>query len=152
LYGISSEVQSSVDEAYIKWKLGGFTSVIGDNNNTLTQFLRQHYLPKLVITDCSDKHNPNGLNAKDYPQGAVQPALLIFVGTKPAIAWATQPTAANLQGSLNRPDPKAVWKVVEQAYKKQQKGLDFQCSDGTDLDQTANCIDLVRADCGCTIM
>mmetsp|Transcript_57899 Transcript_57899/g.141467 ORF Transcript_57899/g.141467 Transcript_57899/m.141467 type:complete len:150 (-) Transcript_57899:371-820(-) len=108
VYAISSEVQSKADEALMKWKLGRYDDVIGDNGNTLVDHLKHIYIPALVVTDSHDKYNPNGLYINDYPSGAVQPALLIFVGSNPALVWATRPTAANLQGSLYRPDPNDV--------------------------------------------
>ena len=150
MYAISSEVQSRADEAFVKWKLGRYDAVIGDNGNSLVGYLKRLYIPALVITDCHDKHNANGLNNDDYPTGAVQPALLIFVGSNPALVWATRPTAANLQGSLNRPDPNDVWtKVVYPAYRRYKRGLSFECSDGADLHHSAGIVDLIETDCPC---
>mmetsp|Transcript_10009 Transcript_10009/g.16627 ORF Transcript_10009/g.16627 Transcript_10009/m.16627 type:complete len:146 (-) Transcript_10009:782-1219(-) len=132
-------MQPAANRALSEWNLDKYSSVVGDNENHIVQYCKDTFLPDLYITDCSAKSNPHGMNATDYLHGAVQPAVLVFVGDKPAMAWACQPSVSNLQGSLGRPEPTEVWQVVEDCLQNWKKGIEFQCSNGEDLGQTGGC-------------
>jgi len=153
LYGICSEDQSDANKACADWNLSNYSSIIGDDKNVLVRYIRDTYLPKLHITDCSkDGARSPELTLKNFPNGAVQPAVLFFVGTKPALGWACVPTAANLQGSLGRPDPAAVWGVVKGCKAMDDEGKTFEMDGGEDLPQTVTLGQACRNCCNCIIL
>ena len=134
---MSSERQDAANAALQTWNLNNYAAVLGDHENKLVRFIKDAYL-KLHITDCSRmlELDPE-LTVKNYPHGAVQPGVLIFVGDRPALGWTCVPTAANLQGSLGRPDPDACWNVVEQCVRMRRDGKPFGMDDGEGLPKTA---------------
>lgn len=154
LYAICSEPQSEADLAMDEWKLFNFTSVVGDQENKIAAFLKEHYLATLHITDCtrtlSEATDPY-LTVKRYPNGAVQPALLFFVDQKLAISWASHPKVTNLQGALGRPDPSEVWKVVKHCYQRSEEGKEFQHDTGENLPLTVTFGHAVKL-CCCSIL
>jgi len=154
LYAICSEAQSEADLALTEWKLFNFSAVVGDQENNVAIFLKEHYLPALHITDCrhtlKEAMDPY-LTVKRYPHGAVQPALLFLVDQKPAISWASRPTVTNLQGALGRPDPKEVWKVVKECCRLSDQGKEFDCNTGENLPLTVTFGQAVKL-CCCTIL
>lgn len=146
-YDICSQVQPEANRAKAHWNLKNHEAVVGDNQNVVVQYLKDRYMSELFITNCSLKSNLNGLNAKDYPTGAVQPAVLIFVGDKPAFAWASIPSAANIHGSLGRPDPVQIWNVVEHCLQCRYQGVELQCLNGDGLDIVGGLETSCRAYC-----
>lgn len=148
LFGICSEVQSEADQALRDWKLEYFESMLGDNENCVVGFLKQHYLKDLCIMNCPDRKNSPLCLAK-YPEGAVQPAVLVFIDAQPILAWVNQPSVANLNGSLGRPDVEGVWKYIPDALKirSANKNLPLECSDGRKLKQGSGCRELMQAQC-----
>lgn len=153
LYGICSERQPDTNKAFSDWNLSNYTSIIGDDKNLLVRYIRDAYLPKLHVTDCSrDGARSPELSVKNFPNGAVQPAVLFFVATKPALGWACVPTAANLQGSLGRPDPGAVWRVVEECKAMDDEGKAFEMNDGEDLPRTVTFGQACKTCCHCIIL
>lgn len=153
LYALSSERQDASSAAMRNWNLSNYAAVIGDHENKLVQYIKDTHLPNLHITDCSRmmELDPE-LTVKNYPHGAVQPAVLIFVGDRPALGWACIPTAANLQGSLGRPNPDACWNVVEQCVRMKREGKTFDVVDGETLPKTATCGQACRNCCHCIIL
>lgn len=87
------------------------------------------------------------MSIKQYPHGAVQPAFIFFVGKDPAISWACQPTAANLQGSVGRPKSELVWKVVMECKKRRDRGQSFECVDGGDLEKSGSISEALCKSC-----
>jgi len=154
LYGICSEVQSKANQALREWNLKNFTSIVGDNDNVVAQSVQKKYLPHLHITTCPpDAATRSPMNQTAYPNGAVQPAILIFVGRDPILAWAVQPRASNLQGSLRRPEPAAVGELVEEALSNKEEDGKRMCSNGKDLRQVGMYGNLCRHYlCGCAIL
>lgn len=153
LYGICSEGQDNAHTALHEWRLNNYEAVIGDAENKLVRYIKETYLPKLHVTDCTRRTELDPeLNAMAYPKGAVQPAVLFFVGDKPALGWACVPTPANLQGALGRPDPMAVWKVVEECKALADQGKTFEMNDGEDLPKTVTFAQAVANCCHCIIL
>jgi len=148
LYAICSQAQSEANLARTEWNLFGYTSVVGDNENVIVRYIHEHYICDLVVTDCSKKSGP--MSIKHYPHGAVQPAFAFFVGKEPAILWACQPSVANLQGSVGRPKPELVWKVVLQCKKKHDNGEAFESADGGELEKSGSCGEALFKTC-CTV-
>jgi len=151
LYAICSERQSEANKAMSAWNIPNFSSVVGDNGNVIARAVKETYMPKLHITVCSEAAKTS-MNRKAFPNGCVQPAVLIFVKENPVLAWAVQPSRANLQGSLGRPEPKAVWKLVEDRLKDDEEGIVKACSNGEDLKQAGMYKNLCQHYlCGCSI-
>lgn len=150
---MSSERQDAASAALSNWNLSNYTAVIGDHENKLVRYIKDTYLPKLYITDCSRmlELDPE-LSVKNYPHGAVQPAVLIFVGDQPALGWACIPTCANLQGSLGRPNPDSCWNVVEQCVRMKRNGETFDLNDGKQLPTTSTCGQACTNCCHCIIL
>uniref|UniRef100_A0A7S4M5N3 Uncharacterized protein n=1 Tax=Odontella aurita TaxID=265563 RepID=A0A7S4M5N3_9STRA len=157
MYAICSESQQEANRALVEWNLGrDFAAVVGDRNNIFTHHIMGKYLPRLRITDCSKKMKAEAIDPKftteRYPHGAVQPALLFFVGEKVAIGWSVVPNAANLGGALGRPSPEEVWKIVENYVMLVEDGKDFEMVDGATLTMTgASCAQAAR-NCCCIVM
>jgi len=153
LYGICSQRQDDANAALLGWKLYNYSSIIGDHTNKLTRHIKQTYLPKLHITDCSRRTELDPqLSVKNYPHGAVQPAVLFFVGNRPALGWACTPTPTNLQGALGRPVPTAVWKVVEECKVMADDDVAFDMNDGEGLPQTVTFCQACKNCCQCIIL
>jgi len=150
---VSSERPDAANAALRSWNLNNYTAVIGDHENKLVRYIKDTYLPKLHITDCSRmlELDPE-LTVQNYPHGAVQPAVLIFVGGHPALGWACVPTAANLQGALGRPNPDACWNVVEQCVAMKRDLKIFDMDDGDGLPKTATYGQACRNCCHCIIL
>lgn len=112
----------------------------------IVKYIKQHCLPDICRTACFNKSSAS-LNAKQYPHGAVQPAFVFFVGNQPAISWACQPRAANLQGSVCRPKPDLVWKVVMECKKRLDNGQTFECVDGGELEKSCSVSEVLFKTC-----
>lgn len=166
LYAICSESQAEASKALVEWNLApNFDAVVGDGSNVFATHTKEAYLPRLFITDCSRKFTAAGLDPElspsRYPCGAVQPGLLFFAGSRPAIGWAVVPSAANLGGSLGRPQPGEVWKVVERrvAEPAAEEGgggegaaeTTFEMVDGGTLPMTVS-YGQACANCCCVVM
>jgi hypothetical protein len=132
LYAICSEVQEKATRALIEWNLNHHTALVGDNDNLLLEFFQDSYLPTLHLTDTTHKQR-GPMNHEAYPNGIVQPAVLGMVGGQPAMAWACQPSPANLHGSIGRPDPSEVEACLETCLDAKEQGRTFHCSDGHEL-------------------
>ena len=153
LYGVCSESQANATKAMKDWNLDNYTSIIGDDRNAFVKYIKDTYLSELHITDCArDGARSPELSLKNFPNGAVQPAVLFFVGSKPALGWACIPTPANLQGALGRPDPDAVWRVVEECKVLDNLGKTFEMNDGEDMPQTVTFGQACRTCCHCIIL
>lgn len=155
LYAICSEAQEEANQARKDWQLVQFTSVIGDVHNVIARHLQKTTLPTLHVTDCSKTFAEaldSCLTVERYPHGAVQPGVLIYVGTTPAFGWASVPTPSNLQGALHRPNPKEIWNHVQHCLDLTKEAKDFECSNGRNFGKTATCSDACRLTCGCSIL
>ncbi|RME76067.1 MAG: hypothetical protein D6776_01920 [Planctomycetota bacterium] len=53
--------------------------------------------------------------ARNYPDGFIQPALFAFDGERPLYRWITRPRLLNLFGAARRPEPAAVLEAIERA-------------------------------------
>jgi len=96
IFGITSQSQKLADKAQKKWKLN--FDVISDTQNTLAKAHNIHISPNPVL---------------DYPNGMVQPGLLIVTSKKELMYhWAVSPKVMNLEGAIDRPDPKDIVKVI----------------------------------------
>ena len=100
MYAITSQDPTNVEKAVEKWKLRN-TSVVGDPNNRIVDFLKQHYLPDLVMGEKAG-----------YPHGMVQPAELVFHRDKVIVEWVKQPSMINMNGAFGRPNVKEMWKNI----------------------------------------
>lgn len=148
LFGTCSEIQSEADQSLSDWKLQHYQCMLGDNQNVVVQYLKKHYFRDLHIMDCPDRKH-NELCRANFPQGSVQPAVLVFVGAQPVLVWSNRPSAANLNGSLGRPDVQEVWKLVADALEHlgADNNVKLYCSDGRELKQTGGCGKLLQAYC-----
>ena len=83
-----------------KWKLKN-TCALGDPENIIVNYLKEKYLPDLVM----------GKKA-GYPNGMVQPAELVFHKNRPIVEWVKHPSLLNFNGAVGRPNVKEMWRHI----------------------------------------
>lgn len=121
MYAITSQNPTQLEAAVAGWNLEHTSSVLGDPENMVVDYLKEKYLPNLVMGE------KNG-----YPNGMVQPAELVFIKDKPIIAWTKQPSTSNGDGFLGRPSAEKMWNFIEKNMNK-ERTEELECSDGEEF-------------------
>lgn len=125
VYAFSSEDNAKLQEVAKAWKLQ-HTTFLGDPSNGLVDYLKEKYVPDVVVSD-----------DKRYPNGMVQPAELVFFGSKLVVAWTKQPKAANGFGAIGRPDATKMWKFIETNLDQVDT---VTCSNGEEFTSGGMCV------------
>lgn len=125
MYGLTSQ-----DPEGVAKDLPGFglknTQVVADPSNEAVRYLQDKYLPNLRFEPAKAA----------YPNGMVQPAELVFVGTKPVLAWTKEPKTTNMYGAVGRLDATMVHQHVVKAI----EDAELPCSDGSDMMKSTRCV------------
>lgn len=100
MYAITSQDPNKVEKAVATWKLGN-TYVLGDPENRTVDYLKEKYLPDLVMGERAG-----------YPHGMVQPAELVFHRDRAIVEWVKHPSFINMNGAFGRPNVKEMWKQI----------------------------------------
>eukprot|EP01065_Artemidia_motanka_P041840 TRINITY_DN5483_c0_g1_i1.p1 TRINITY_DN5483_c0_g1~~TRINITY_DN5483_c0_g1_i1.p1 ORF type:complete len:161 (+),score=41.97 TRINITY_DN5483_c0_g1_i1:265-747(+) len=122
-FGFTSEPQSEADKAKANWKID--YDIIGRPENELPAWLSGQGLCKVVVTLPHETRHPRIGNAKAYPHGAAQPAL-VFVRSQdmvPVFTWAVVPAMMNIGGAKDRPVVSEVWERVKPMLKARAEDL-----------------------------
>jgi small GTP-binding protein len=97
IYGVTAQSQAMADKAEKKWRLN--YDVISDQENTLAKTHGIHITNTVIM---------------DYPKGMVQPGVFIITNKQQILyKWAVSPNITNLEGAIDRPDPKDVWQNIK---------------------------------------
>lgn len=149
LYAVSSQKQDVANKLFRSWNLDNFAAVVGDPKNTLALYLKKNpeYFPELRIVDTQKGTAHPFLNRKRYPFGAVGPAVFFLVNDKPVLGWSSRPKISNAAGSMNRPDPDAMWMQVSIMAQCVREGRDMEFNDGSALPYAATCGQIVKSFC-----
>jgi hypothetical protein len=149
LYAVSSQKQDVANKLFKEWHLDNFNAVVGDPNNELAQYLKKNpqYFPELRIVDTQRGSAHPFLNRKRYPIGAVGPAVFFMVNDKPVLGWSSRPKLANGAGSMNRPDPDAMWTQVSIMAQCVREGKEMGMNDGSGIPMSAGCGEIAKSLC-----
>lgn len=149
LYAVSSQKQEVANKLFKEWHLDKFKAVVGDPNNALAHYLKKNpeYFPELRIVDTQKGTAHPFLNRKRYPMGAVGPAVFFMVNDKPVLGWSSRPKLANGAGSMNRPDPDAMWTQVSIMAQCVKEGKNMAMDDGSRLPMAAGCFEITKSLC-----
>jgi hypothetical protein len=103
----TSQGEEAAREVEDKWNLPNVNMVIGDKTAALAKyFIEDEILPELTIQPIREelKHK-HSLGDDEYPEGLVQPGMVIFAHKGNLIMhWEAPVTEANGYGAANRPE------------------------------------------------
>lgn len=106
----TSQGEEGANEAKEKWNIPHFDLVVGDKSAALgTYLVDDMLLPDLDINPVrEDVKVENNLSDDDYPEGIVQPGMVVFAHKGNLVMhWEAKVTEENAFGAANRPEPKS---------------------------------------------